>query len=711
MNQLLRLLLLLLLLGLLAAFYYFDLGQYFNLQSLKSRQAELQAFYLSSQWQMIAVFSALYVVMAALSLPGAAIMTIAAGVIFGLGLGTVIVSFASSIGATLAFLVARFILREQVQQRFADKLKAINAGVEKEGEFYLFTLRLIPLFPFFLINLLMGLTPIKTWKFYLVSQLGMLPGTLVYVNAGEQVASLESLAGILSPSLLLSFALLGLFPLLAKKLIDWLKARQYSRRYKRPRRFDYNLIVIGAGSGGLVSAYIAAAVKAKVLLIEKHKMGGDCLNTGCVPSKALIRSAKMLSYAARAKEFGFHSARVDYDFAEVMQRVQSVITQVEPHDSIERYQSLGVEVEQGEAQLLSPYEVSVNNKRFSARHIIIASGARPFVPEIPGLDQIDYLTSDTLWQLRQRPQRLLVLGGGSIGCELAQSFQRLGCQVCVVERNTSLLAREDDDVAALVQQRFAEEGVNVCCEHTALRFERHGQEQVLICEHKGEHKTMAFDKVLVALGRRANVEGFGLEQLGIKLSPQGTISADSFLRTNYPNIFVVGDVTGPYQFTHVASHQAWYAAVNALFGQFKKFAVDYSVIPWASYTDPEVARVGMNEKEARAQGVAYEVSHYGIDDLDRALADSEAHGMVKVLTVPGKDKILGVCIVGQQAGELIAEFVLAMKHGLGLNKILGTIHIYPTMAEANKYVAGVWKKNHQPEGLLRWVARYHAWRR
>ena len=709
-------LLVLLVVALVATFFIFDLGQYLTLEYLKSQRQSFLDFYADNTAATIAVYFGTYVAVTALSLPGATVMTLAGGAVFGLATGFVVISFASTIGATLAFLISRFVLRDYVQTKFKDKLKAINDGVEREGDFYLFTLRLIPLFPFFVINLVMGLTPMKAWRFYLVSQIGMLPGTIVFVNAGSQLGSLESLAGILSPGLILSFALLGIFPLLAKKMVSYIKARKVLKQYKKPKKFDYNLAVIGGGSAGLVSSYIAAAVKAKVVLIEKNKMGGDCLNTGCVPSKALIRSAKMLSYAKRAKDFGFKKTEIEFDFAEVMERVQRVVKKIEPHDSVERYTGLSVEVKQAQATLISPYEIEVCNsklscERITAKNIIIATGARPAVPPIPGLDKIDYLTSDTIWDLREQPKRLLVLGGGPIGCELAQCFQRLGCEVTLVQRGARIMEREDAEISEMVAKNFREEGMQVLIEHSAQRFEMDGDQQFVVCEHQGNEVKIGFDRVLVALGRQPNTSGFGLDDLGVKLTKRGTIEANEFLRTNYPNIYVCGDVTGPYQFTHTAAHQAWYAAVNALFSPLKSFRVDYSVIPWATYTDPEVARVGLNELEAKEKGIEYEISTYGIDDLDRAIADSEDHGVVKVLTVPGKDKILGVTIVGNHAGDLIAEFVTAMKHGLGLNKILGTIHIYPTMAEANKYVAGVWKKAHQPEKLLAWVKRFHAWRR
>ncbi|MBT3489027.1 MAG: FAD-dependent oxidoreductase [Gammaproteobacteria bacterium] len=709
--MLIRTLLLLVILLLIGSFFAFDLGRYLTLELLQSQRQELQDLYSNDPLTIVAAYVAIYILVAGLSLPGAVIMTLAGGATFGLGVGTIAVSLGSTVGATVAFLVSRFLLRDTIQQRFQDKLATFNQGIEREGGFYLFTLRLIPLFPFFMINLVMGITALRTWKFFFISQLGMLPGTLVYVNAGVQLSSLDSLSGILSLPLLLSFALLGVFPLIAKKGVEGFKARQILKGYQRPQQFDYNLTVVGGGSAGLVSSYIAAAVKAKVALIERHKMGGDCLNTGCVPSKALIRSAKMVAYANRAQEFGFRSTTVEYEFAEVMERVQRVITKVEPHDSIERYSNLGVECLTGEATIRSPWEVEINGKTISSRAIIVATGARPMVPPIPGLDQIDYLTSDTVWNLRQRPERMVVLGGGPIGCELAQSFQRLGVKVSLIQRGPQVMPREDVEVSQLVRQRFEQEGMSVLTGHTAQRFEIQDEEKFVVCEFEGEEVRVGFDQVLIALGRKANISGFGLEELGVTLNDNGTVAADPFLTTNYPNIYVCGDVTGPYQFTHTAAHQAWYAAVNALFAPLKRFKADYSVIPWATYTDPEVARVGLNELEAKEQGIAYEVTHYGIDDLDRAIADEEDHGLVKVLTVPGKDKILGVTIAGSHAGDLIAEFVTAMKYGLGLNKILGTIHIYPTLAEANKYVAGNWKRAHKPDGLLRWVERFHRWRR
>ena len=704
------------------AFFAWGGPQWLTLEGLKTGLDQFAAWKNASPVLLGLVFGAAYVLVTALSLPGAVIMTLAAGAIFGPFWGAVIASFASTLGATLAFWSARYLLRDWVQARFGDRLKPINEGMARDGAFYLFTLRLVPVFPFFLINLLMGLVPIRSLTFYGVSQVGMLAGTLVYVNAGTQLAQINSLAGIVSPGVMLSFVLLGVFPLVAKAALGWLQRRRVYARWTRPRSYDRNLIVIGAGAAGLVTAYIGAAVKAKVTLVEAHKMGGDCLNYGCVPSKALIKSAKLASQMRHADHYGLSATVPQFSFRQVMARVHAVIAAVAPHDSVERYESLGVEVLQGYGRVVDPWTVEIkaadgSTQRLTTRSIVIAAGARPFVPPLPGIEEVGYVTSDTLWdafaQLDASPARLLVLGGGPIGCELAQSFARLGSAVTQVEMAPRIMAREDVEVSELARQSLTRDGVDVRTGHKALRCEREDRDGVthkyLVVEHDGVEQRIEFDALVCAVGRAARLKGYGLEDLGIPT--ERTVVTNEYLETLYPNIYAAGDVAGPYQFTHTASHQAWYAAVNALFGHFKRFKVDYSVIPWATFIDPEVARVGLNEQDAKEKGIAYELTRYRLDDLDRAIADGAAYGFVRVLTVPGKDRILGVTLVGEHAGDLLAEFVLAMKHGLGLNKILGTIHTYPTLAEANKSVAGEWKRAHAPQRLLAWLQRYHAWRR
>jgi pyruvate/2-oxoglutarate dehydrogenase complex dihydrolipoamide dehydrogenase (E3) component/uncharacterized membrane protein YdjX (TVP38/TMEM64 family) len=695
---------------LIAVIVFFAAGahRYFSFENLRAQQAALEGWRETHPSVAALGFFALYIACTSLSLPAATILTILAGAIFGLGLGALIVSFASAIGATIAMLAARFVLRDWVQARFGRRLEGINRGVEREGAFYLFTLRLIPALPYFLINLAMGLTPIRTWTFYWVSQVAMFPATLLYVNAGTQLARVKSPHDILTWQIIGAFVLLGIFPLLAKRVVDLVRARRVYARWAKPRKFDRNLVVIGAGSAGLVAAYIAAAVRAKVTLIERSRMGGDCLNTGCVPSKALIRTARLLSQMKRSKDYGLKSASAQFDFAEVMERVQRVIRTIEPHDSAERYTQLGVECIPGEARITSPWTVEVDGRTLSTRAIVIAAGAEPFVPPIPGIESMECLTSETVWGLRQLPRRLLVLGGGPIGCELAQAFARLGSKVTQVEMLPRLLPREDPEFSDMVAQRMRADGVDVRTGHKAKAFTK---EKILVCEHEGNEVRIEFDALLCAVGRVARTKGYGLEELGIAIGSARTVETNEFLQTIYPNIYACGDVAGPYQFTHTASHQAWYASVNALFAPLKKFRADYSVIPWATFTDPEVARVGLNETEARERNIACEVSTYDLGELDRAIADEAAHGLVKVLTVPGSDRILGATIAGEHAAEQIVEFVAAMRHGFGLNKILATIHIYPTFAEANKFAAGVWKKAHAPQRLLARIEKLHAWMR
>jgi len=704
-----RLLVLLLIAAALIAFFASGAHRYLSFERLKAEQAHLEAWYGAHPLGTAAGFFALYVAVTGLSIPGAVVLTLVAGALFGLARGTLLVSFASALGATIAFFVSRFVLRDWVRSRYRAQLAPIDRGVQKEGAFYLFTLRLIPAVPFFLINLAMGVTALRPWTFYWVSQLGMLAGTIVYVNAGTHLAAVTTPQDILSPGLITALVLLGVFPLAAKKSIDAARARRVYARWKRPRRYERNVVVIGGGSAGLVAAYIAAAVRAKVTLVEKDRMGGDCLNTGCVPSKALIRSARLLAQMRRAHEYGLQVPAARFDFAEVMERVQRVVRAVAPHDSAERYRALGVECLQGEARITSPWAVTIDGRQtLTTRAIVIAAGARPLVPRLPGIEHARVLTSDTVWALRELPRRLVVLGGGPVGCELAQAFARFGAHVTQVEMLPRLLSREDPDAAELVRSRFAAEGIDVRTAHRAVRVE---PGRALVCEHETAEVRFEFDALISALGRVPNTAGYGLEELGVPLSATRTVETNDYLQTLYPNIYACGDVAGPYQFTHTASHQAWYAAVNALFSPFRRFRADYSVIPWATFTDPEVARVGLNETEAKERGIAYEATVFELAELDRAIVDEAAEGMVKVLTEPGSDRILGATIVGEQAGELIVEFITAMKHGIGLNKILGTIHIYPTLAEANKYAAGAWRRAHAPARLLRALERFHAWRR
>ena len=703
-----KLFLILLIFFIFAALKIYRWDDFLTLEFIVRQQGRLQGLYRQNPFAIPGLFSAIYILITSLALPGAAILTLAAGSIFGLSIGIPLVSFSSTVGATLSFLISRFLLRQWVEKRFFRQSRAINRGIQKEGGFYLFTLRLIPAFPFFLVNILMGLTRMKTVPFFFISLFGMLPGTIVYVNAGQQLSQIQSPQDILSPLLLFSFALLGILPWTTKKILDHVRRRQHYRPFKKPRQFDYNMIVIGGGAAGLVTAYLCSSLKAKTALIEKNKMGGDCLNTGCVPSKALLKSASLVAQAKQSQKYGIKKMDVSFEFQHIMERVKNIIKKIEPHDSAERYKKLNVDCFTGEAEILSPWEVKINGSVITTAHITIATGAAPFIPSIQGIEHTDFITSETIWNLKILPQRFLILGAGAIGLEMAQAFCRLGSQVTIIQRSSHILSQEDQDIASELKHHLTAEGIEILTEHTPLNFDGN---QLTVQNNKGKRMTLPFDKVLIAVGRTPCVQGFGLEKLGIHLRNNGTIEANSWLQTNFPNIWVCGDVTGPFQLTHAASHQAWYCAVNALFGNFKKFKVDYSVIPRAIYTHPEIATVGKNERDCQREGISYEITKYNFNDLDRAITDGEAQGFIKVLTHPGSDKIIGAAIIGSHAGELILEFVTAMKHNFGLNAILSTTHPYPTWSEANKYLAGNWRKSHKPEKILNFIQKYHTWRR
>lgn len=692
-------------------FYHFGFDHYLNFEFLKNNLNHLQSLYYGQPFKISLIYFVIYVVSTALSFPGATVITLLGGSVFGLLYGTILVSFASTIGATIAFWSSRFIFKNFVESKFPIQSRFINDNIKKEGVWYLFTLRLIPVFPFFVVNLVMGLTNISSVTYFFVSMLGMLPATIVFVYAGKSFSHISSLSGILSPSLILAFFAVGLLPYFAKAVLTLIKNKKLYRPFKKPKSFDYNMMVIGGGAAGLVTSYISAAVNAKIALVEKNKMGGDCLNTGCVPSKALIKTTKVIALSKKAKNLGIKNIAIQFDFAEIMKRIKKVIREIEPHDSIKRYQELGVECLVGEAKIISPYEVKVNDRIFTTQNITIASGARPIIPQILGIEKVNVLTSETVWELDKLPQKLLIIGAGPIGCELAQCFSRLGSIVTVVDNASRILAKEDLEVSSLINTVLSNDGVRFNLESKTVEFFVKDGAQFLNIETPLGAEIIQFDYVLMAIGRRANVSGFGLEELGIAIRKNGTIETNEYLETKYPNIFACGDVTGPYQLTHTSAHQAWYCAINGLFGKFKKFKVDYKIIPWCTFTDPEVATVGMNEQNLLENEIDYEVTHYDLNDLDRSIADDEKIGFVKVLTLKGSDQILGTTIVGTQASTMILEFISAMKFKKGLNDILNTIHIYPTAGEANKYAAGLWKKNHKPVGLLNILKKYFSWSR
>lgn len=689
--------------------YQLGFADFLTFSFVKDHVSNIERLVENDPVPMTILYFLLYVFTTAVSFPGATVLTLLGGAVFGTLKGVLLVSFASTMGATIAFWASRFLFKDIVAKKFDAKLQTINDNINRLGPYYLLSLRLIPVFPFFLVNLLMGITSMKTRVFFIMSQLGMLPATFIFVLAGKRLSQINSLRDILSFKIISMLVFLGLIPYLAKFAVSFIKNKRLYRKFTRPASFDYNLIVIGGGSGGLVASYIAAAVKSKVALIEKHKMGGDCLNYGCVPSKALIKTAKTIHLQHCAKELGLKEIKIEFDFLDVMKRVKRVIREISPHDSVERYRGLGVDCLTGNARIISPFEVEVNGRVYTTLNIVIATGARANIPPIPGIENANYITSETLWDLQILPKRLLVLGGGAIGVEMAQCFNRLGSEVTIIEDGPRLLSKEDTEVSVIIEKKFLAEGIKIATGHRAEFFEKSGSSNILQCSHGGKKIRFEYDQVLLATGRKANVTGFGLEELGILIRKNGTIDTNEFMETNLPNILACGDVTGPYQLTHTASYQAWFCAVNGLFGKFKKFKIAYDCIPWCTFSDPEVATVGLNEIQAIKEKRDYEVTLFQLDDLDRAIADSDTAGFVKVITQKGSDKILGATIVGSQASTMILEFITAIKFNIGLKKIMNTIHIYPTMGEANKYAAGVWRKNHTPQNVLHIAEKYFKW--
>ncbi|MGV6825383.1 MAG: FAD-dependent oxidoreductase [bacterium] len=685
-------------------------GDLLTLEQLKAWREQLQGYYADQPELTMLSFVAVYVVVTALSIPGAAVLTMAGGAIFGLGMGLVLNSISATIGATLAFLISRYLLRDWVTQKFPGQLGSINRGIEREGGFYLFALRLVPIFPFFLINLLFGLTTMKTLTYMLVSWAGMLAGAAVYTNAGLQLAQIDSAGDILSADLVGAFILLGLLPLLSRHLVQFLRARRVYKGWRKPEGYDYNLVVIGGGAAGLVAAYAGASMRAKVALIEQDRMGGDCLNTGCVPSKALLHLAGLRAKSARAAELGLATGVSSPRLESMMDHVVEAIESIAPHDSRERYESLGVEVISGSATIVSPWEVSVGDRQLTTRAMVVATGASPWIPPIKGIEDIAYLTTETVWSLSQLPEHLTIIGGGAVGCELAQAFRRLGARVTIIEMASGLMGQADSDVAEAVFETLVADGVEVMTSCVPVSI-RSGDAPVLFCNQMGKELALPVDQLLVAVGRRPLLDGLEGEGMELGRDESGSLRSDEYLATAYPNIFAAGDVTSGAQLTHAAGSQGWTAAVNALTQGLWRSRADASVMPQVLYTEPEVATVGATSRQLDAEGVSYEVTKYDLADLDRAITDRSGNGFVKILTAKGNDRILGAAIVAPRAGEMIMEYVLAMKHGLGLRKLLATIRPYPSYADAGKLAAGLWQKEHLPIALLEWLQRFNRFRR
>ena len=690
------------------AVVFFDVASYLSFEQLKQRQSELQSLINNNVFVSAAIYFLAYVAATSVSLPGALILTLAGGALFGLVQGTILISFASTIGALLAFLVVRYFLHDFVQNKFSERLKFINDKVKQEGAYYLLFVRLVPVFPFFLVNLVMALTPIRAFTYYWISQLGMLPATIIYVNAGSQLAKISSPSDIASPAIIFALMLLGVLPFITKGIMSALKNKRVYTKFAKPSSFEYNTVVIGGGSAGLVAAYTTSTLQGKVALIEKHQMGGDCLNTGCVPSKSILRSAKFIADLKESPSYGLSKASYQFEFKNIMARVHNKISIIQPKDSVERYTKLGVHCEQGDAVLISPWEVKVNEKILTTKNIIIATGATPAIPNITDLDNVPYFTTDTIWGLTELPEKLLVIGAGPIGCELGQAFSRLGSHVTIINNTATILPNEDEQAAKLVESSLLKDSITLLSNFNSDKFINNSGNYSLMGSYNNVSTTISFTHLLIATGRESNLDG--LDKLNLDTDEKGRLATNDTLQTKYPNIYACGDVSSAMQYTHSASHQAWYAAFNALFHPIKKFKCSLDNIPRAIFTDPEIASLGVNEKQAIEQGISYQITTFPMDDIDRAITDNATTGFIKVITPKNSDKILGVCIVGEHASELIAEFVLAKTNGLGLNKILKSVHIYPTRSEINRMVAGKWRRSKLTERTITLLKKFQSWR-
>ncbi len=673
------------------AYYRLDGNQYLNLENIKLHHQELLSAYQQNPFSFSLFYFFVYVVLVALSFPGATVLSLAGGYIFGFIKGLLIINWASTIGASVAFLMARFFFKDFLQRKFHHTFLKINQGMDREGNQYLLTLRLIPIFPFFLINILMGLTNISFWRFFIVSLIGMLPGTAVYVWAGTTLQNVNSVSDIFTSKMITIFFLVGLIPIIQSKFLIYLKQRKNYLKFSKPKKFDYNLIVIGGGAAGLVNAYIAANLKAKVLLVEESNMGGECLNYGCVPSKALISLSNTKKYSKT-------------NFAELKNEISNIIQSIAPHDSIDRYSNMGVDCEKGKANLISPFEIQINGKTFSGKKIVIATGAKPFYPTIDGLDKNKVFDYESVWKLEKLPDHLVIIGGGAIGCELALAFSKLGSKVSIIEQN-AVLASEDRDMVNHVLTGLRTSTINIF-ENCKIISVNHDENKIIF-ENENKITEIHFEHLLLACGKVGNTEAIS-SNLNFDLDSRNYIVVNEYLETvKYRNIYACGDVNGLKQLTNAASHQAWYTSINALFGTWKKFRIEHDFIPHAVFIEPELARVGLNELDAKRKSIEYDLYLFDASDLDRNLIERNKLGKIKVLTIKNTDQILGVTIVGEAASEILAEFVLAMKYHLGLNKVLATSHIYPSFSEQNKYVAGVWKKNSVPKYIYKILKKYH----
>ncbi len=696
-----------------------------------------------------AAVAAAYAVLTVAMIPGSA-LTIGSGLIFGFWKGFAVVTVGANLGALGAFLLARTLFRERAEAlaRGQKTFRAVDSAIAREGFRIVLLLRLSPVFPFTVLNVLLGVTGISAASYVLANLIGMLPGTLMFVylgTLGEAAAGTQSLGQTvlrivgLAATVVVTVVITriarralkaasldgganpGVAPEAApvgagaktipgdaydQALLASVKPTAHVNPIPQDR---YNLVVIGAGTAGLVTAAGGAGLGAKVALIEKHMFGGDCLNVGCVPSKGIIRAGRAAAAVREAGAFGIRLAgEPRIDFAATMERMRRLRAGIAPHDSVKRFSELGIDVYLGEGRFTGPDEIEVGGNKLRFQAAVIATGARATFPRIPGIEEVEPLTNENVFTLTELPRSLILLGAGAIGCEMAQTFRRLGSEVTIVIRGNRIMTREDPDAALIVQRKFEQEGIRVLTGSAIKRAEKRGGKKVIVIERDGSEESVEADQILIGMGRAPNVEGLGLSAAGIAYGTEG-VTVDANMRTTNPRVFAAGDICSRLKFTHAADAQARIVLRNALF--FGRARATDLVIPWCTYTDPEIAHVGCYEKEARDRGLAVTTFTVPLEDVDRAILDGETEGFGRIHLKSGTDRILGATVVASHAGDMIGELTMAIQNGLGAGKLASVIHPYPTQGEVVRKLGDAYMRTKLTPGVKRIMARILRWRR
>ncbi|MBA3536096.1 MAG: FAD-dependent oxidoreductase [Tatlockia sp.] len=693
---------LILLLGLLILFFSLRLDKYLTFTSLRENRATLISWTKEHFFMAALLYMSCYTLAVAASVPGAVFLTLAGGFLFGVVFGTVFVIVSATLGATALFFAVRTSFGDWLAKSALSWLGRMREGFQQNAFSYLLMLRLVPLFPFWVVNIVPALLGVDAKTFIITTFFGILPGSIVYVMVGNGLSHVFEANQ--TPNLGIIFDIKVLLPLLALAALSFIpilyKRVNPKEQKKNPKtnQIKCDLSIIGAGAGGLSVAAVAAQLGLKVVLLESGKMGGDCLNYGCVPSKSLLAAGKIAYQLRHAAQFGISSKGLEIDFKKVMQQVHAVIKVLAKNDSVERFESLGVQVIKAVARFSGVNTLVAQDRVIEARRIVIATGSSPFKPPIPGLEDTPYLTNETIFNLTEQPKHLIVIGGGPIGCELAQAFSMLGSKITLIE-GFNLLPKDDVDCVAILRAQLKAMGIIIHEQAKVLGVEPHAHGGIKVSINQaGEKLAIRGSHLLIATGRRANVENLDLEKAGIVYSNKG-IEVNSRLQTSNRRVYALGDVVGPYQFTHMATYQAGIVLRNIAFKIPAK--VDYRAIPWVTYTLPEIAHVGLLAEEA-LKHADIQFTEWSFLENDRAQTEHSLEGKIKIIS-DKKGRVLGVTIVGAHAGELILPWVIAIREKRTLRSFTDAVSPYPTLSEISKRVAGEFYKSKLFSNKTRWL--------